>query len=66
MSGWIDVSQARPDFWEDVLIAYIDELTGESIVSVGYCTPRNGWRHTDTTDIVQPTHWMPLPRPPGS
>lgn len=72
-SGWQDISSAHKD-WSSILL-YIPELLNEedefyddAEVTMGYYSCWDGgldcWLNM-RGKIIRPTHWLPLPAPPG-
>lgn len=73
MSEWISVKDRLPQKEEAVLMAFWCEENGHGNMAVGFCREEYGhigwFSFTDEsfyTDCdATPTHWMPLPEPPG-
>lgn len=66
--GWISVKDKLPDFYDGVLV--YDNCGYESTVSIACRRKRSngGWiwdsQMVHPEDVVNVTHWMPLPKPP--
>ncbi len=71
MSGWIKCLEKLPEDCESVLI-YTEGMTPISAYlfydrkKSPICWLINDWNESDmTVKLYTPTHWMPLPQPPG-
>lgn len=53
---WIDCAEKQPKEYEDVLCLFSDETC-----DVDYIDGKQMWYKNFP---MQPTHWMPLPKPP--
>lgn len=68
MNQWIPVEQQLPEPLVDVLAVRDDAFTDGPMVTMAYRTRGGTWLITDTnsTLAIKPTHWQPLPEPPGA
>lgn len=69
MTDWISVEDRLPEYSEQV-ITYSKPSKFNRLVTTGRrkCTDGTGevWQREDGWEgIFEPTHWMPLPSPPG-
>ena len=64
---WISVKERLPEINKSVLVNSLDFFTtGEPVVIVGSYTGK-AWHQDwcrDDDDLIEITHWMPLPEPP--
>ncbi|HAT7708271.1 TPA: DUF551 domain-containing protein [Enterobacter roggenkampii] len=66
MSEWISIKDRLPDYDVDVLT--IDINTGEHRVATRPYFSNDAWCYGVCGPVnleFYPTHWMPLPEPPG-
>jgi Protein of unknown function (DUF551) len=62
---WIEVSKKQPPYLEKVLLhSYEFESCFGSMIHVGYRS-KEGFIVPGYGYCPEPTHWTPLPRPPG-
>lgn len=77
MSNWIDVNEKLPDNYTDVLIInkarfqhvvhYVAPKTHKLVSKSGFLyKPNRGLESRSFHDHREPTHWMPLPKPPNN
>lgn len=68
MSAWIPVSERLPQPLEDVLVVRAHREIGDGpVVDLGWWYQGNWWMTSEDfplPDVVEVTHWMPLPAPP--
>lgn len=68
MTEWISVKDRLPDFFDEVIV--YDNCGYESLVSIAWrrSGSNGGWiwdsRMSYPEELVNVTHWMPLPKPP--
>ena len=60
MSDWIPVTERLPKRYTKVLIA---QETGAVFIAMWEID--DYWLSANELEIQAPTHWMPLPSPPG-
>lgn len=52
--------RSRETAQDGLIVEYDDQRW-----AIGYWRPRGGWGNRNSAK-VEPTHWMPLPAPPGA
>lgn len=66
MCNWISVNDRLPDFYVGVFV--YDNCSYESTIACRIKGNNGGWiwysRMFRPEDVVNVTHWMPLPKPP--
>lgn len=62
MSGWIKLSSKQPQCYQRVLCHRPDKFTviGKATLGSNGCT----FQCEDGYQLLEVTHWMPLPEPP--
>lgn len=47
---------------------FVGQDCGPLLVTAFRMSPQSGWRHAHSADVIcfEPTHWQPLPEPPGA
>ena len=62
---WVPVSERLPDEEEEVLAFWpAPSSDDENWIAIAWVFRDDRWR-TEEQDVHPPTHWMPLPEPPG-
>ena len=64
MSEWISVKTRLPDEGQKVLA--VGKLGGMGVVRFTDSSDCPCWINTMGSQTMNPTHWMPLPEPPGA
>jgi len=67
-AAWIDVCGDCPKEGESVLVTWFREGMAKSMITCGHYLADPGeitWFRDWTSEVIQPTHWMPLPKPPA-
>lgn len=67
---WISVKKKLPKVHELVIVGYSDGIKKNEWVACGHLRPKKRWYNQfedeyGTDPEIYPTHWMPLPKPPG-
>ena len=65
--AWIEVRNRCPEEAESVLVTWFKEGMAKPAIMCGHYIADPGeitWFQDWTAEVIQPTHWMPLPKPP--
>jgi len=64
---WIDIQEKCPKECESVLVTWFWEGMVQPVITCGHYVADPGkiiWFRDWTSEVIHPTHWMPLPGPP--
>jgi hypothetical protein len=67
MTDWLPIESAPKDYWTDILVWAGGNVTLSSWEDGKDTGFPEGWidHRADDGVYISPTHWMPLPAPPG-